>query len=74
LFGFLLCEKKLHPLFDIDLIVEGLRENYLKAGGRLIDALGECINLKPIEMLDEDFKKHMLQYGEIIYSAGDKDC
>ena len=54
--------------------MEGLRENYLKAGGRLIDALGECINLKPIEMLDEDFKKHMLQYGEIIYSAGDKDC
>lgn len=73
LFGSLLYEKKVHPFSDIDLIVEGLGENYLKAGGRLIDALGECIDLKPIEMLDEDFKKQVLQYGEIIYSADDKD-
>ena len=73
LFGSLLYEKKVHPFSDIDLIVEGLGENYLKAGGRLIDALGECIDLKPIEMLDEDLKKQVLQDGKVIYSDEDKD-
>lgn len=68
LIGSLNCEEKVHPFSDIDLIVEGLGENYLKAGGRLIDILGECIDLKPFEMLDKNFKKQVLKFGTIIYS------
>lgn len=58
-----------HSFSDIDLVVEGLGDEYLRAGGRLIDALGECIDLKPMEMLDGDFKEHVLKTGKIIYQS-----
>lgn len=56
-----------HHFSDIDLVVEGLGDGYLKAGGRLLDALGACIDLKPFEMLEKDFKDHVLRYGKVIY-------
>lgn len=68
LFGSLLTEDKVHSYSDIDIIVEGLGDNYLQAGGRLIDALGECIDLKSLEMLDDDFKNQVLKFGKVIYS------
>lgn len=69
LYGSLVRENDVHPFSDIDLIVEGLGDNYLKAGGRLIDVMGECIDLKPIEMLEKDFKDYVLQTGKIIYDS-----
>ncbi|HIE35689.1 MAG TPA: hypothetical protein EYP89_00425, partial [Candidatus Omnitrophica bacterium] len=47
----------LHNFSNLDIIVEGLGDDYLKAGERLIDMLGEDIDLKSFEALDEDFKK-----------------
>lgn len=70
LFGSLISENAIHPFSDIDLVVEGLEKNYLKAGGRLIDALGEHIDLKPFEMLDDNFKKQILKDGKVIFSEG----
>ncbi|MBI5749030.1 MAG: nucleotidyltransferase domain-containing protein [Nitrospinae bacterium] len=69
LFGSLAHGKEVHPFSDIDLVVEGLGDNYLKAGGRLIDEVGECIDLKPLEMLEKDFKEYVLQYGKVIYTS-----
>lgn len=43
LHGSLAQGKDVHPFSDIDLVVEGLEDDYLGAGGRLIDALGECL-------------------------------
>jgi predicted nucleotidyltransferase len=57
----------LHNFSDLDIIVEGLKDDYLKAGGRLIDVLGEDIDLKPYEALDEDFKKKVIKEGKVIY-------
>lgn len=68
LHGSLAYGDDIRPFSDIDLIVEGLGDNYLKAGGRLIDTLGECIDLKPLEMLEKDFRDYVLQTGKIIYS------
>lgn len=68
LHGSLSRENDVHPFSDIDIIVEGIEDNYLKAGGRLIDVLGECIDLKPLEMLEKDFKDYVLQYGKVIYT------
>jgi len=47
----------LHNFSNLDIIVEGLGDDYLKAGERLIDMLREDIDLKSFEALDEDFKK-----------------
>ena len=69
LFGSLAYGDNIHHFSDIDLAVEGLGDNYLKAGGRLIDELGECIDLKPLEMLEKDFKDYVLQYGKVIYTS-----
>lgn len=71
LHGSLAGGKGVHRFSDIDLIVEGLGDNYLKAGGRLLDELGECIDLKPLEMLENDFKDYVLQSGKVIYTAND---
>jgi len=67
LVGSLLNDKRLHSLSDIDLIVEGLGSNYLNAGGYLIDHVGECVDLKPFEMLDKDFRENIIRTGKIIY-------
>ncbi len=69
LIGSLNNRNSLHSFSDIDLIVEGLGNNYLKAGGYLIDHIGECIDLKPLEMLDEDFKEYVLLTGKVIYTS-----
>lgn len=69
LHGSLVRGDDVHAFSDIDLVVEGLGNGYLRAGGRLIDALGECIDLKPLEMLDGDFKDHVLKTGKIIYQS-----
>ncbi len=71
LIGSLNNKKNIHPFSDIDLIVEGLGNNYLKAGGYLIDHIGDCIELKPFEMLDEDFKDYVLLTGKAIYTSDD---
>lgn len=71
LHGSLAHGKSIHRFSDIDLIVEGLGDNYLKAGGRLLDELGECIDLKPLEMLEKDFKDYVLRYGKVIYASND---
>ncbi|MFV1950459.1 MAG: nucleotidyltransferase family protein [Nitrospinota bacterium] len=68
LFGSLAVDEMIHPFSDIDIIVEGLEDNYLKAGGKLIDTLGEFIDLKPFELLDDIFKKQVIQKGKVIYS------
>ena len=67
LIGSLLNEHNLHYFSDIDIVVEGIGSDYLKAGGYLIDHIGDCIDLKPLEMLDENFKEHVLLTGKIIY-------
>ncbi|MBI5746645.1 MAG: nucleotidyltransferase domain-containing protein [Nitrospirae bacterium] len=69
LYGSLADGNHVHPFSDIDLAVDGLGDNYLKAGGRLIDALGECIDLKPLEMLEKEFKDYVLNHGKMIYSS-----
>lgn len=71
LIGSLNNKSNIHPFSDIDLIVEGLGNNYLKAGGYLIDHIGDCIELKPFEMLDEDFKDYVLLTGKVIYTSDD---
>ena len=48
-------------------MVEGLGDDYLKAGGMLLDRLGEDIDLKPYEYLDKDFRKKVLEEGRIVY-------
>ena len=58
-----------HRFSDIDLVVEGLGDEYLKAGGRLLDTLGDCIDMKPLEMLEKDFKDYVLRYGKVIYTS-----
>ena len=58
-----------HPCFDLDPLFEGLGEDYLKAGGRLLDALGEVVDLKPLEMLEPGFRDHVLKHGEILYET-----
>ena len=40
-----LAKDKVHYLSDIDLVVEGLGSDYLRAGGMLLDRLGEDIDL-----------------------------
>ncbi len=72
LIGSLQNGNNLHHFSDIDLIVEGLGKDYLKAGGYLIDHIGNCIDLIPFEMLDENFKEHILLTGKIIYSRQDR--
>ncbi|MBI5183909.1 MAG: nucleotidyltransferase domain-containing protein [Nitrospinae bacterium] len=69
LFGSLAVDEMIHTFSDIDIIVEGLGDNYLKAGGKLIDTLGELIDLKPFELLDDIFKKQVIQKGKVIYSS-----
>lgn len=69
LHGSLVHGNGVHNYSDIDLVVEGLGDNYLKAGGRLLDELGDCIDLKPLEMLEQDFKSYVLQYGKVIYTS-----
>ena len=57
----------LHSQSDIDIVVEGLGDNWLRAGGRLIDTLGECVDLKPWELLNEDFRREVVRRGKLIY-------
>lgn len=57
----------LHSQSDIDIVVEGLGDDWLRAGGRLIDTLGECVDLKPWELLDEDFRREVVRRGKLIY-------
>ncbi|OGX45872.1 MAG: hypothetical protein A2216_00650 [Omnitrophica WOR_2 bacterium RIFOXYA2_FULL_45_12] len=57
----------LHSQSDIDIVVEGLGDNWLRAGGRLIDTLGECVDLKPWELLNEDFRREVVKRGKLIY-------
>jgi predicted nucleotidyltransferase len=71
LIGSLQNGNNLHHFSDIDLVVEGLGKDYLKAGGYLIDHIGNCIDLKPFEMLDENFKEHILLTGKVIYLSDD---
>ncbi len=72
LIGSLRSGNNLHHFSDIDLVVEGLGSDYLKAGGYLIDHIGNCIDLKPFEMLDENFKEHILLTGKTIYFRQDR--
>ena len=67
-----LAKNKVHYSSDIDLVVEGLGDDYLRAGGMLLDRLGEDIDLKPYEYLDEDFRKKVLKEGKLIYSSKKK--
>lgn len=61
---------KVSPSSDIDLAVEGLGEQFIKAVGH---CMGECktnIDIKPLEDLDPQFRKIVLEKGRLIYESG----
>lgn len=60
---------KIRASSDIDLIVEGLGDQFLKA---LAHCMRECntnIDIKPLEDLTPKFKNAVLEKGEILYES-----
>lgn len=69
LFGSMVTER-IGTSSDIDLIVEGLGDRFIEAVGH---CMGECktdIDIKPLEYLDPQFKKTVLEKGRVIYESG----
>lgn len=55
---------------DVDLVVEGLGNQFIPA---LSHCMKECrteIDIKPLEDLDPQFKKNVLEKGRLIYESG----
>lgn len=55
---------------DIDLIVEGLGDRFIKALGHCMEECQTKIDIKPLEDLDPQFKKTVLEKGRLIYGSG----
>lgn len=55
---------------DIDLIVEGLGDRFVKAFGHCMKECRTKIDIKPLEALDTQFKKIVLERGRLIYESG----
>ncbi|MFQ5688020.1 MAG: nucleotidyltransferase family protein [Candidatus Scalindua sp.] len=55
---------------DIDLIVEGLGDRFLKALGHCMRECKTNVDIKPLEDLIPRFKHAVLEKGEIIYESG----
>ncbi len=61
---------KINYRSDVDLVVEGLGDQYFKAIGH---CWGECktvIDIKPFEDINADFRKLVLEKGRVIYESG----
>ncbi|MBS1259529.1 MAG: hypothetical protein MAG551_02601 [Candidatus Scalindua arabica] len=69
LFGSLATDK-ICVSSDIDLIVEGLGDQFLKALGHCMRECKTNIDIKPLEYLTPQFKNAVLEKGEIIYESG----
>ncbi|MCI0691532.1 nucleotidyltransferase domain-containing protein [candidate division KSB1 bacterium] len=69
LFGSLHQGERFHRGSDIDLAVEGIPpQKFFRAGADLMMALDWPIDLKPLEEVDDFFRKMVLQKGELIYA------
>ncbi len=55
---------------DIDLIVEGLGYQFVKALGHCMKECRTKIDIKPLEGLDPQFKQAVLEKGRLIYESG----
>lgn len=55
---------------DIDLVVEGLGDQFVKALGHCMKECRTKIDIKPLEALDPQFKKTVLERGRLIYESG----
>lgn len=55
---------------DIDLIVEGLGDQFLKALGHCMRECDMNVDMKPLEDLPPQFKDAVLEKGKIIYESG----
>lgn len=54
---------------DVDLIVEGLGNQFLKAFGHCMRECETNIDIKPLEDLSPQFKDAVLEKGKIIYES-----
>jgi predicted nucleotidyltransferase len=69
LFGSLHQGDRFHRGSDIDLAVEGIpAQKFSRASADLMMALDWAIDLKPLEEVDDFFRKMILQKGEVIYA------
>jgi predicted nucleotidyltransferase len=69
LFGSLHQGGRFHRGSDIDLTVEGIpAQKFSRASADLMMALDWPIDLKPLEEVDDFFRKMILQKGELIYA------
>lgn len=55
---------------DIDIIVEGLGTQFIKALGHCMKECRAKIDIKPLEDLDPQFKKTVLERGRLVYESG----
>jgi predicted nucleotidyltransferase len=55
---------------DIDLIVEGLGDQFIKALGHCMKECQTKIDIKPLEDLDPQFRKTVLEKGILMYESG----
>ncbi len=55
---------------DVDLIVEGLGEQFIKALGHCMKECETKIDIKPFEDLDPQFRNTVLEKGRLIYESG----
>ena len=60
---------KIRASSDIDLIVEGLGDQFLKALGYCMRECETNIDIKPLEDLTPQFKDAVLEKGKIIYES-----
>jgi predicted nucleotidyltransferase len=69
LFGSLHQGERFHRGSDIDLAVEGIPpQKFIRASADLMMALDWPIDLKPLDEVDDFFRKIILQKGEVIYA------
>lgn len=69
LFGSLHQGRRFNRGSDIDLAVEGIPPaKFIRAGADLMMALDWPVDLKPLEEVDDFFRKMILQKGELIYA------
>ena len=70
LFGSSLDNRPLGPWSDIDLAIEGLRNDlFFKVYALLLKEAKFPVDLKPFEDLDRTFKERIERKGEVIYEA-----
>lgn len=61
---------KINYSSDVDLVVEGLGDQYFKAVGHCWGKCQTVIDIKPFEDINAEFKRLVLEKGKVIYESG----